>query len=538
MSITDIFSVIGGLALFLYGMKMMSDGLTLVAGARLKVILEKLTRNRFLGMLVGALIAAVIQSSNATTVMAVGFVNAGLMDISQAVGVIIGAKVGTTVTGQLLTLKADSFAPIIAIIGVIMVMFFKRKKINHVGMVIAGLGVLFLGMGTMSSSMEGLQNVAWFNDMLQFVTKYPILGVLAGVLVTTLIQSSSASVGILQAMGRNGLLTLTQAAPLVYGMNIGACVSAGLASLGAKKDAKRVVVQSVLFSTIGMVLFLVGTTLLPVISWIEQITGPLVPNQIANLHTIFNVVGMLVMLPFSDLLVKLSRLIIRGEDAEADEKRLLHVNETGFAAASIGLAQIDAEVNRMYRLAHDNLARACNAFLNQSTQEIDLINQTEDTIDFLNKELVHCLVRMNSMELSDAEAARIGGMYHVLNDIERVGDHAQNVGEYAQACEERDIKLSEPALEEIRGLVAATLHILDDAYGYFTGKRTVPFENIEAQEQAIDDLVEQLENNHVARLNQGLCNADSGWVFSDLLTDLERVSDHAINIAQAAATHT
>ena len=297
MQVSDVIGLIGGLALFLYGMKMMSDGLELLAGSKLKSILEKITRNKYLGMLVGAGIAAVIQSSNATIVMTCSFVNAGLMSLRQAVGVIIGAKIGTTMTGQLLTLKIDQFAPIIAMIGVIMIMFLKKKFINHLGQVIAGLGILFLGMSTMSGSMAGLKTVPEVAQFLSFIANNPLLGVLVGMAFTATIQSASASVGIVQAMGAQGVLTLAQAAPMIYGMDIGACISAILASFGAKREAKRSAFLAVIFSTLGAIIFVVASQFIPFETWIANLTPDEPMRQIANLNTIFNVVSMMILLP-------------------------------------------------------------------------------------------------------------------------------------------------------------------------------------------------------------------------------------------------
>ena len=536
MRFTDILGVIGGLSLFLYGMKMMSDGLALVAGSRLKEILEKLTRNRYVGVLVGIVIAAIIQSSNATTVMAVGFVNAGLMDLSQAVGVIIGAKVGTTMTGQLLTLKADQIAPLVAMIGVTMIMFFKKKKVNHLGQVVGGLGILFLGMNMMSSSMSPLKDVVWFRNLI-IQLENPIFGVLVGTLFTALIQSSSASVGILQAMAAQNVLTLGQAAPLVYGMNMGACVSAVLSSIGGKKDAKRASLLAILFSTIGAAIFITAGIFIPFPDWVASLTPDNPMRQVANLPTLFNLFSMLLILPFSNLLVKLSQKIVPGEDVQEDELKLVHIDEHAFGAASIGIAQVDAEVSRMHALARTNLEMAGAALLNQDPSNLDLINKNEETVDFLNKEITRCLVRINRLELTTSDAQRLSSMYHVVSDIERIGDHAQNIAEYSATCKERNASFSEEGKAELSNLMERTLKILDNAYEYFMNRSSHMMEDIENQEQAIDDLVDECTQNHIDRLNANLCDADSGLIFSEVLTDLERVSDHALNIAEAAVYH-
>ncbi len=536
MQFTDILGVIGGLSLFLYGMKMMSDGLALVAGSRLKEILEKLTRNRYIGVLVGIVIAAIIQSSNATTVMAVGFVNAGLMDLSQAVGVIIGAKVGTTMTGQLLTLKADQIAPLVAMIGVAMIMFFKRKKVNHIGQVIGGLGILFLGMNMMSSSMSPLKDVVWFRNLI-IQMENPLFGILVGLIFTALIQSSSASVGILQAMAAQNVLTLGQAAPLVYGMNVGACASAVLSSIGGKKDAKRASLLAILFSSIGAIIFVILGVFVPFPEWVASLTPDNPMRQVANLHTLFNLFSMLMLLPVSNLLVKLSKKLVSGEDVEEDAPKLVHIDEHAFGAASIGIAQVDAEVSRMHCLARNNLEMAGQALLNQDLSNLDRIIQNEETVDFLNKEITKCLVRINRLELTANDAQRLSSMYHVVSDIERVGDHAQNIADYSATCKERNVSFSMEGKSELANLMQHTLKILDDAYKYFMKQNLHMMEDIENQEQAIDDLVDEYSQNHIDRLNANQCDADSGLIFSEVLTDLERVSDHALNIAEAAVYH-
>lgn len=537
MQVSDVIGLIGGLALFLYGMKMMSDGLELLAGSKLKSILEKITRNKYLGMLVGAGIAAVIQSSNATIVMTCSFVNAGLMSLRQAVGVIIGAKIGTTMTGQLLTLKIDQFAPIIAMIGVIMIMFLKKKFINHLGQVIAGLGILFLGMSTMSGSMAGLKTVPEVAQFLSFIANNPLLGVLVGMAFTATIQSASASVGIVQAMGAQGVLTLAQAAPMIYGMDIGACISAILASFGAKREAKRSAFLAVIFSTLGAIIFVVASQFIPFETWIANLTPGEPMRQIANLNTIFNVVSMMILLPLSDFMVKIAEKIIPDGPEEGTEMRLLHIDQHAFGAVSIGEAQVDAEVSRMFHLARENLSSAMELLLGEKDHDPQELENNEELIDYLNKEITHCLVRLNAMELSRKDALRLSGMYHVLSDIERIGDHAINMVGYHKSFLERNLDFSDTAKQELRTLTDEVLVVVDSAYDLFIGKKGVTLQQVEIAEQQVDDRVDEWEVTHIRRLNSGLCNADAALLYSEVLTDLERVSDHALNIGQAAEYH-
>ncbi|MEA5059496.1 MAG: Na/Pi cotransporter family protein [Candidatus Pelethousia sp.] len=536
MQISDILGVVGGLALFLYGMRMMGDGLGLLAGSSLKSILESLTRNRFKGLLVGTAIAAIIQSSNATTVMVVSFVNAGLMDLSQAIGVIMGAKIGTTMTGQLLSLRADQIAPVIAMLGVCLVMFSKKKHLHYTGQVMAGLGILFLGMSMMRTSMAPLQEVAWFRNMIVSFGN-PLVGILVGAAFTAMIQSSSASVGIMQAMAAQGIVSLAQAAPVIYGMNIGACISAVLAGIGAKKDARRAALLSVLVSVSGTVLFVVGTRLVPFVPWVESLTPGDPMRQVANFHSLFNIISTVFLFPFAGSLVRLSRRLLPGADVETDELRLIHIDSRAFGAVSLAIAQVDAETARMERLARHNFFLATEAFFQTDKLDMDLVNQNEETVDFLNKEITKCLVRINRMELSRADARRMGGAYHVLSDIERVGDHAQNIAEYAQRCRTGTVVFSQEAIAELQQLTALVDEILDLSFSYYMKEIDLDLAAIEEKEEHIDELVAQFSANHVTRLNDNRCNAESGLIFSEILTDLERVADHAFNIAQAARNH-
>ncbi len=533
MQVSDIIGVIGGLALFLYGMRMMSDGLSLIAGSKMKQILERLTRNPVKGLLVGVLIAAIIQSSNATTVMVVGFVNAGLMDLSQAVGVIIGAKVGTTMTGQLIAFNVSAYAPVIAFVGVAMIIFIRRKRINNIGMVVAGLGVLFIGMSMMSSGMAPLKEEIWFQELLSRIQN-PLLGLLVGVIFTGLIQSSSASVGVLQAMAAQGVLSPVQAAPLIYGINIGACISAVLASLSGRKDAKRAAALSVLYSGFGALLFLLLTFLrVPFVELVVRITPDNPLRQIANIHTIYNVLSMLILAPFSKIFVKLAHVLIPGED-ELSELRLVHISRHGFAGPNVVMAQVDAEVTRMARYARENFTTAAYAFFDSKPIDMELVNHREEIIDYLNKEITDVLVRINASDLSEQDALRLSKTYHVLSDLERIGDHAQNIAEYADSREARNIVFSGEALVELRSLVDNVVEIINASYDHFINPSSISMARIEELEDAIDDQCSGYAANHVERLSRGACNAQSGLIFCEILTDLERVSDHALNIAQAA----
>ncbi|MDD3920998.1 MAG: Na/Pi cotransporter family protein [Eubacteriales bacterium] len=532
MDIWDVIGMLGGLALFLYGMNMMGDGLSLLAGSKLKNILEKLTRNRFLGMLVGAGLTALIQSSNAMTAMTVGFVNAGLMDLSQAIGVIMGANIGTTMTGQLIALKITDVAPVFAFVGVILFLFGKNKKLHYLGQVLAGLGVLFMGMNIMSSSMAPLKDVVWFqNAMTSF--KNPLIGIAVGALFTLLVQSSSASIGVMQAMALQGLIGLDSAIYVLCGQNIGCTIAAFMAAVGGNKNAKRTALVHLMFNVAGTIIFVVAAQTLPFVPWVESITPGNGVAQIANAHTIFNVATTAILLPFANQLAKLATRIIPGEDI-AGGPQLFYINENAFAAVSIAGAQVDKEVDRMELLARTNIHAALDKLLGRDSLPMETIHENEETIDFLNKEITRALIRMNAMELTQDTARRLSSLYHVLSDIERIGDHAENIAGYAEFCQERQHRFSEDAMEEVRDLGEKVYQIIDEAYKHFLQPVEGNMDEIEELEEHIDDIVDQLNLNHIHRLKENRCTPDIGMIYVEVLTDLERVADHALNIAQAA----
>ena len=538
MKITDILGMVGGLALFLYGMRMMGDGLEHLAGSKLKSILEKLTRNRFMAMLVGLLLTVLIQSSSATTVMAVGFVNAGLMDFSRAIGVIMGANIGTTITAQLIALKVTTIAPIFAFVGVVLYMFTKKSKPHNIGQVLAGLGILFMGMNIMSASMAPLKGVVWFQEAITSFSN-PLVGVAVGTIFTMLIQSSSASIGVMQALAMQGLIGLDSSIYVLFGMNIGTTITAILASIGGNKNAHRTALVHLLFNVIGTIVFIVIAQMLPFVSWVESFSPGDVVKQIANAHTIFNIVTTLMLLPAASILEKIAMKLIPGTD-KAQGPQLMHIQDmgsaTGFGASTIAIGQVDEEVSRMHMLARDNLHAALEALFDPRTGDIDSVYSKEEIIDFLNKEITRALVRINAMELTHEDARRMGAMYHVLSDIERIGDHAENVAEYAEFCREHSQVFSEHATQELHELADMVYQIVDDSFAHFVHPQTGGLQRISDMEECIDQKVEQMQLNHVDRLNAHRCTADIGMLYVEILTDLERVSDHALNIAQAAAT--
>lgn len=534
MQITELLAILGGLALFLYGMRLMGEGLEHAAGSRLKSILEKLTGNRIMGMLVGLVLTVIIQSSSATTVMTVGFVNAGLMSLSQAVGVIMGANIGTTITGQLIALNMTEIAPIFAIIGIAVLMFSKRKTMRHIGEVTIGLGILFIGLGIMSESLEPLKDVPEFTNMLVTFGQNPLLGIIAGALFTAIVQSSSASIGVLQALAMQGLVSLENAIPIMLGMNMGTCITAGIASMGASKDAKRAALVHFLFNLIGTVLFMICLTVIPFEDMMRTLTPDNVSAQIANANTIFKVATMLVLLPFSNMLTKLSQFIIRdGRGKKSNNPLELEHIPTGVGHTAITMSQIMLEVDRMQKLSSENLHAALDGFFKR-VRDIEPVLKREETIDYLNRAITGVLIELNASELAQKDSRRISVLFHVLSDIERIGDHAENIAEYALSCAGTKQGFSDAAKDELKNLCDMVYRILDESYAYFCGSDEVSLESIYALEQEIDDTTEHCRNMHIARMNRRECNADLGAVYVETLTDMERVADHALNIAQAA----
>lgn len=533
MTIWNVISLMGGLALFIFGMNLMSDGLKLVAGSYLKKILERLTQNRFLAMMVGAGLTALIQSSNAMCVMVVGFVNAGMMELQRSVGILMGAKIGTTITGQLIAFNISQIAPVIAFVGVAVTMIGKKPKVKNVGQIIASLGVLFIGLGMMSEAMKPLASEAWFQGILSRFSN-PVLGVLVGIIFTVIIQSASASVGVLQMMVVSGVMGFHQAFYIMLGMNIGASVAPALASIGARKDAKRVALIVVLFESIGMVLFLVLSQLFPVLlDWIASTSPDNPSRQIANANTIFNCVTVLVLLPCAKYLVRMSEWLIRGKDMR--ETNALHfIDESGYQSGTVLIGQIDQEVGRMHVLVRDNLEASTRAFFGEKTIKNEVFKENEAAVDFLNKEITGALIRTGELGISEKEAEHAGNMYHIVTDLERIGDHAENMLGYANQMKENKQKFSNKALKELKELTLAVYKIFDLACEHFNEPSEEIYRVIYSMENDIDDMVEKMRNTNIKRLSKMKCEATQGLYFSEILVDLERVADHSLNIAQAA----
>lgn len=537
MKVADILGLLGGLALFLYGMQMMSSGLEAAAGNRMKRILERLTSNRFLGVAVGAGITAVIQSSSATTVMVVGFVNSGMMTLSQAVWIIMGANIGTTITGQLIALDVGALAPLFAFCGVALVVFLKKAVFHHYGQIIAGLGILFIGMEMMSSAMMPLrESEAFINLMTQFSN--PLLGILAGMIFTAVIQSSSASVGILQALAASGLIGLPSAVYVLFGQNIGTCITAVLAAIGTSRNAKRTTVLHLLFNVIGTTLFTLACMFTPLTPLVASFTPGNLPAQIANMHTVFNVVTTLLLLPFGNYLAKLAvRILPEHAYEESAGPRLLYLkpvessHEYQIGTSAIALNGVWKELARMSEMVHSNVEKSFQAVEQEAPQLLGPVEEAEEYLDYLNKEISKYISHVIVYENNEKDSAQISAFFRVSGNLERIGDHAMNICEYTKRIAEKGISFSPAAKAEIAEMRKTSLAALD-LLGNLQGISVERLSQVAAAEQKIDDMTLRYRQNQMDRIRDGLCSDEACVLYSEMLTDFERIGDHILNIGQ------
>ena len=539
MKITDFFSLLGGLALFLYGMQMMSNGLEAAAGNKMKQILEKLTANRFLGVLVGAGITAVIQSSSATTVMVVGFVNSGMMTLQQAVWIIMGANIGTTITGQLIALDVGAVAPLLAFLGVALVVFIKKQKVHHYGLIVAGLGILFIGMDMMSSAMMPLRDSEAF---ISLMTKFsnPFLGILAGAVFTAIIQSSSASVGILQALASSGLIGLGNAVYVLFGQNIGTCITAILAAIGTNRNAKRTTIIHLMFNIIGTIIFTTVCILTPLTDLIASITPDNVAAQIANMHTLFNIVTTLLLLPFGTYLAKLATKILpEKKDEKVDVMHMEFIRpmetkrDTQIGLSAIAVTSIRKEIHRMMSMAKENVDRSFEAVKEGKTTLLEEVREREEYIDFLNKEISKYISKTLVNESNPRDSRYINALFKVCGNVERIGDHAMNICEYTKMIERQNISFS----SEVKREIDEMKKICDQAIDYLSEIGQEPGQKedikvIEDIEQKIDDMTEDYRQKQLERMQKGTCSEEGCIIYSEMLTDFERIGDHILNIGQ------
>ena len=543
---TCILELLAGLGLFLYGMNTMSDGLERVAGKQLKSLLGAVTKNRATQVVLGFIITVLMQSSSATTVMLVGFVNAGIMQLSQAVGIIMGANIGTTVTVLMMSVKLD-FDIIFCFIGciVLFLMMFAPKKFKNLGgfvPVIFGVGSLFLGMGLMSSAMSPLREWQGFRDALAAVNN-PIVAVLIGAGITAVIQSSAASIAILMPLAAMGLIDFQMCMFILFGQNIGTCVTAVLACIGTTATSKRVACVHLLFNIIGTVIFIILALVLPIHTWIQSFVPSNIEMQIAVTHIIFNSVTTVMLLPFSNVLEQLACILIRDDGTAGEAMKLKHFDQRMMNAPAVAAEQLFNECKRMGNIAKANFVRAIECFDQWDEDKAAEVARSEEVLDFLNNEITTYLVEVKGLDLNFQDTMLVGALFHVVNDMERVGDHSQNILEAAQLRHKEEIRFSEKAVKELDDLSALITVQLDRAMDIFSRQdtRAVALKQVEDVEQEIDDITEALREHHVDRLKQHKCSAKNGMIYLDILTNLERIGDHAENIAtsvmKAQAAH-
>lgn len=539
MKLTDLIGLLGGLGLFLYGMQMMSNGLEAAAGNRMKKILEKLTANRFLGVVVGAVITAVIQSSSATTVMVVGFVNSGMMTLQQAVWIIMGANVGTTITGQLIALDVGAIAPLFAFIGVAFIVFLKNEKLHHYGKIIAGLGILFIGMDMISAAMVPLRESETFVNI---ITRFsnPVLGILAGAIFTAIIQSSSASVGILQALASSGVIGLPQAVYVLFGQNIGTCITAVLASIGTSRVAKRTTIIHLLFNIIGTTLFTIICILTPFTTLVEGFTPNNVSAQIANMHTIFNITTTILLIPFGTYLAKLATRILPDLPEERDD--VMHLEyiqpfipienrgETKIGISAIAITAIRNELIRMTQMTRENVGLSFDAVHDNNLALVEDVRNREEYIDYLNKEISKYISRMLVKERNPKDSQYMSALFKVCGNLERIGDHAMNICEYTNMIKEKQITFSKEVMVQIEQMKQVCCDALDLLLDNQANSENL--HSIESIEQKIDDMTESFRQGQIDRMQTGKCSDEGCVLYSEMLTDFERIGDHILNIGQ------
>ena len=535
MSVANILSMAGGLGLFLFGIRTMGDGLENAAGAKLKRMLEVLTGNRFLAVLVGFVVTAIIQSSTATTVMVVGFVNAGMMSLAQAVGVIMGANIGTTVTSLLIALNFSSVAAAAVLVGVILMLASKKTVVKNLGAIFTGFGLLFLGIDMMSDSMAPLRESAGFMNFIVTVSESPLrplFGIILGIVMTAVLQSSSASVGVLQTLAMQGLVPLKFSVFVLFGQNIGTCLTALFSTVGAKKNSKRAAVIHLLFNLIGTGIFILIALLAPYVEWIEKLS-PDPMAQIAISHIVFNIVSTVIMFPFANILVKLSCLLVPGKDDSESEMHCKFIDDRLLNTPPFAVMQVSKEVARMAKLARDNFETSAHALINRSDKDLDKVMENEEIINYLNHHITSYLVKLNALDITDSDSDYIARVFHAINDIERVGDHAINLAEAAQHNIGEGLKFSDPAREELNQLCGSVVTLLERSMAAFDNQSLSDDEAKELSdlEEHIDDLTLECQDSHIFRLNRKECNTEAGMLYLNTITDFERVGDHAINIA-------
>lgn len=537
---TSVLALLSGLAIFMYSMKMTSGGLEAVAGNKLKGVLQKLTDNRLKGVGVGAGVTALIQSSTAVTVMVIGFVNAGLLNLHQALWVIMGANIGTNITSQLIAFDIGEFAPILAVIGVFVVIFARNKKFKSLGEIVTGLGFIFISMNIMKDAMAPYATDPRLTGLLQRMDN-PLLGILVGIIFVNIISSSAAAVGVLQALAMaaagSGAIDLEHAMYIIMGFNIGTCVTALLSSIGTTKMASRAALMHLFFNVIGTLIFTVAAFILPIAHWVELLSPNDVARQLANFHLVFNVVGTIILLPAGDLIVKLVNICVPGDEAEKEGQQYLQYltpamlrPDFQIAGSGVYITAVTNEVKRMLDKATENVSRSLRAVLDNNDKIQQEINEQEEYVDYLNKEISYYISHCLTQELTEEDALTYSALFKITGNIERMGDHATNIAGYANMLQDKGLKFSEYATAEVESMIEIiekTAKILSHNDGDDIHIR------VAKAEQKIDDMTDQYRLNQLDRMKTGVCSGEACVIYSEMLTDFERLGDHMLNIAEA-----
>lgn len=534
MSILDVFALLGGVGLFLYGMMQMSSGLKNAAGDNLRIILEKATQNRVVSVMVGVLVTLMIQSSSATDVMVIGFVNSGLMNLQQALGVIMGANIGTTVTAQLTAFNLSAYAPMILFVGAVMYLFMSNAQVRHIGSVIMGFGMLFEGIALMKTAIVPMSETPEFVAILQGLSN-PFTALLFGVAFTALVQSSSSSIAIFQTFAIQGILDYHTTVYLIIGAAIGSVTPNLLASLTTNRDGKRTAILNLVFNLIRACILMLLITLFPqVLTLIQSLAPGDIGRQIANTHTIFAILAVVVEFPMANLIVRLSRKIIPihpEETQKAEHQRLVYLTPLNTIPVAVALSQAKLEIVRMGKFAERSLRTAIDCFLERDEEKRNQVLELESIVDYLDSHITQALINMRYHHMTDKELNRLSRMLLVVSDIERISDHAENLTKYMLRMKEQKVEISEPAMQDLREISDATMAAMHIALEVFEGDQFDRLSEAEWLENIVDDLEERCVKNHMARLLNATCNPVCGVVFSDMITDLERCADHAVNVA-------
>jgi phosphate:Na+ symporter len=527
-----IFKFIGGLGIFLFGIKFMSDGLQKTAGDRMRSLLETYTSNPVMGVIVGIVVTVLLQTSTGTTVMAIGLVNAGLMTLRQAIGVIMGANIGTTLTAFIIGIKIEEFAlPIIAV-GAFLLFFVKKKMYQYIGQIIFGFGMLFLGLKTMGGGVKPLKDLAVFQEFIVDLSNSPILGVLVGTVFTIIVQSSSATIGILQTIADEGMIPLREALPVLFGDNIGTTITAVIAALGASVAAKRAAAVHVIFNIIGTTIFIIALPLVyTFVVWLGDLTDANIRMQIAYAHGFFNVTNTLIQLPFVALLALIVTKIVPGEMREL-EYGPKFLDERLLTNPSVGLGQAQHEIIRMGEFARETLNDAVNYFFTKDEKLGNLALQKEEIVNDLDKKITEYLVKLQQSSMNVQESGKTSILMQTINDLERIGDHAENIVELAEYTVTHKVEFSEEAIAELKQMIDLTDQTIGQALQALEHEDKQAAEKVLTNESELDKMERDFRKTHITRLNNHLCNGNSGAVFLDILSNLERMGDHSKNIAQ------